>query len=251
MKKTYYLFNPGTISRKDNTLKFTPVDEEGKELKPKYLPIEAVEQLFVFGELKMNSPLMNFMGQKGIPIHFFGYYENYTGSFMPKDQLLSGKMLLAQCRYFENHKKRIIIAKKLIEGAYFNMMKTVKYYQNRGEDGLLDVLDEMEKWSKKIDKTENIEELMGIEGNIRNAYYKSFSLIIKDFEFNGRNRQPPKDEVNVLISFGNMMCYTGCLTEIFHTQMNPTISFCIVRVRDAIRWLWTLPRFLNLSWWIV
>jgi len=36
MKKTYYLFNPGRLSRKDNTLKFTPVDENGNELQPKY-----------------------------------------------------------------------------------------------------------------------------------------------------------------------------------------------------------------------
>jgi len=34
MRKTYYLFNPGRMSRKDNTLKFTPVDEEGKEGAP-------------------------------------------------------------------------------------------------------------------------------------------------------------------------------------------------------------------------
>lgn len=213
------------MSRKDNTLKFTPVDEDGNELKPKHLPVEGVEQFFVFGELKMNSSLMNFLGQKGIPFHFFGYYENYTGSFMPKDQLLSGKMLLAQCNHFDSLKKRIPIAKKLVSGAYFNMMKTVKYYQNRGEAGLSDVLDEMELWANKVETTSAVDELMGIEGNIRNAYYKSFSLIINDFEFNTRNRQPPRDPVNVLISFGNMMCYTACLTEIFHTQMNPTISF--------------------------
>lgn len=34
MKRTYYLFNPGRLSRKDNTLKFTPVDEEGQEGQP-------------------------------------------------------------------------------------------------------------------------------------------------------------------------------------------------------------------------
>ena len=39
MKRTYYLFNPGRLSRKDNTLKFTPVDEEGQEGQPRYIPI--------------------------------------------------------------------------------------------------------------------------------------------------------------------------------------------------------------------
>jgi CRISPR-associated protein Cas1 len=38
MKKTYYLFNPGRLQRKDNTLKFTPYDENGNEQEPRYLP---------------------------------------------------------------------------------------------------------------------------------------------------------------------------------------------------------------------
>lgn len=55
MKRTYYLFNPGRLSRKDNTLKFTPVDEEGQEGQPRYIPIETVDNLFVFGSLDTNS----------------------------------------------------------------------------------------------------------------------------------------------------------------------------------------------------
>ncbi|HEX2936520.1 MAG TPA: subtype I-B CRISPR-associated endonuclease Cas1, partial [Bacteroidales bacterium] len=38
MKKTFYLFNPGKLERKDNTLRFTPVDEDGNEQTPRYLP---------------------------------------------------------------------------------------------------------------------------------------------------------------------------------------------------------------------
>ena len=46
MKKTYYLFNPGRLSRKDNTLKFTPLDEEGNEQPPRYIPVESAEELY-------------------------------------------------------------------------------------------------------------------------------------------------------------------------------------------------------------
>ena len=55
MKRTYYLFNPGRLSRKDNTLKFTPVDEEGQEGQPRYIPIETVDNLFVRGEKRCVS----------------------------------------------------------------------------------------------------------------------------------------------------------------------------------------------------
>ena len=61
MKRTYYLFNPGRLSRKDNTLKFTPVDEEGREGQVRYIPIETVDNLFVYGSLDANSALYNFL----------------------------------------------------------------------------------------------------------------------------------------------------------------------------------------------
>jgi CRISPR-associated protein Cas1 len=67
--------------------------------------------------------------------------------------------------------------------------------------------------------------LMGLEGNIRITYYQAFDLIINDFEMGNRSKQPPSNEVNAMVSFVNMMCYTLCLDMIYHTQLNPTISF--------------------------
>jgi CRISPR-associated protein Cas1 len=71
MKKAYYLFNPGRLSRKDNTLKFTPVDEEGREQPSRFIPIESVSDLYVFGSLDTNSALYNFLGQQLVSVHFF------------------------------------------------------------------------------------------------------------------------------------------------------------------------------------
>ena len=72
---------------------------------------------------------------------------------------------------------------------------------------------------------DEIDALMGIEGNMRMAYYEAFDLIINDFEMGNRTKQPPSNEVNAMISFMNMMCYTLCLDMIYHTQLNPTISY--------------------------
>ena len=205
-------------------MKFVPVDEEGNEQQPKYLPVEGIEELYVFGSLDANSALYNFLGKGDIPVHFFDYYENYTGSFMPRDSLLSGRMLLAQTGYHTNGKKRIIIARKFIEGASFNMVKNLKYYNNRGKD-LEPIIEIIEEYRLRIDVMNDVDELMGLEGNVRQRYYDAFNLIINDFEMGNRSKQPPQNEVNALISFGNMMCYSQCLRAIHQTQLNPTISY--------------------------
>jgi CRISPR-associated protein Cas1 len=224
MKKTYYLFNPGRLSRKENTLKFVAVDEEGKEQPAKYIPVEGVSDLYVFGALDSNASLYNFLGKHQISVHFFDYYENYSGSFMPREYLLAGKMLVAQAESYLNAEKRIHIARSLVEGACFNMLKNLKYYHNRQKE-LEAEIDTMSSLQPQISKAKNVAELMGIEGNLRQVYYYAFNIILKDFEMPGRSKQPPENEINALISFGNMMCYSTCLRTIYHTQLNPTISY--------------------------
>ena len=212
------------MSRKNNTLKFTPVDENGTEGQPKYIPVEGVSELFCFGALDANSALYNFLGKMGITVHFFDYYEHYTGSFQPKEYLLAGKMQIEQTKHYLSKSKRQVIAQKLVEGAAFNIIKNLKYYQSRGKE-VQPYIDTISGFSGAIPETKAIDELMGIEGNIRQIYYDAFDVILNDFAMNGRSKQPPKNEVNALVSFGNMMCYTLCLGQIYHTQMNPTISF--------------------------
>ena len=224
MKKTYYLFNPGRLQRRDNTLKFTPVDEDGNEAKPRYLPVENVDELYAFGALDANSSLYNFLGQQQVPVHFFDYYENYTGSFMPRESLLSGKMLIAQVKLQQNKMKRQTVAQLILTGAAHNMLKNLRYYNSRGKD-LEPIIEIIEDYASRITQTSAIDELMGVEGNIRKTYYEAFELIINDFSMSGRSYRPPQNEVNALISFGNMMCYSQCLRAIHQTQLNPTISF--------------------------
>ncbi|MBD0402737.1 type I-B CRISPR-associated endonuclease Cas1b [Flammeovirga sp. EKP202] len=224
MKKSYYLFNPGRLSRKDNTLKFVPVDENGREGQARYLPVEQVGNLYVLGSLDANSALYNFLGKNGIGVHFFDYYEHYTGSFYPKEYLQAGQLNVQQSLHYADSKRRIQIAQAFIDAASFNMLKTIKYYHNRGKDLTASIF-AIEEYRTRISSTTQIDELMGLEGNIRQSYYSAFTTISPTFPLFSREKRPPTDPMNALISFSNMLCYTACLDMIYHTQLDPTISF--------------------------
>ncbi|MBW7939580.1 MAG: type I-B CRISPR-associated endonuclease Cas1, partial [Candidatus Omnitrophica bacterium] len=251
MKRNYYIFSSGKLIRKDNTLYFEPgenlepeeviSDEEieveddseiqtTEEIEPvrinrKPIPVEDIEAIYCFSELRFNTKFLNYIAQKQITLHLFNYYGYYTGSFYPREPFISGKLLVRQVNAYQDLSQRIVLAKKFVEGSAENIRKNLLYYNSRDKD-LSYFIKKTEELILKIDSTKEINELMGIEGNIRSDYYTSWNLIINpEIKFEKREKHPPTNPINALISFGNSLVYTTVLSEIYKTQLNPLISF--------------------------
>lgn len=220
MKRSYYIYNNGSLRRKDNTITFTDEYDEKKDL-----PIERVGDIYVMSEMSFNSSLINILSQNGIPVHFFNYYSFYTGSFYPREQLVSGNLLVHQVKHYLDSEKRLKLAKAFIEGASFNIYRNLRYYNGRGKN-VQSFMDTIEDLRKEIPKAKSIQELMGYEGNIRKTYYKAWPIIIdREIEFEKRVKNPPDNMINTMISFVNTLIYTKVLSELYQTQLNPTISY--------------------------
>lgn len=220
VKQIYYLYKSGRLQRKDNTLKIVY-----KDATKKVIPVERVDDIYVMTEFDFNTSLLNFLSQFGINVHFFNYYGFYTGTYYPKEALVSGKLLIKQVQSYENNEKRLKIAQAFIEAASYNIYRNLTYYNNRGKD-LSGYMKEIEFLRKQIGLTKNVEELMGVEGNIRKLYYDTWNIIInQDIGFEKRVKNPPDNAINSLISYVNTIIYTRVLSEIYKTQLNPTISY--------------------------
>ncbi len=220
MGQSFYVYNNGDLKRKDNTLQFTSAKGERRDI-----PIERIDDIYVMSEMSFNTAFINYISQYGITMHFFNYYNFYTGSFYPKEKLLAGQLLVKQVEHYTDYGKRMTIARKLIEAAADNIYRNLRYYHGRGRD-VSDYMSEITHLRKKISATGSIEELMGVEGNIRKNYYAAWNRIIdQDIQFEKRVMHPPDNMINSLISFVNALIYAKVLSEIYHTQLNPTISF--------------------------
>lgn len=220
MKRTIYIFSDGEIKRKGNTIYFE--SSEGK----KYVPIENTQEILIFGEVSLNKRLLEFLNENEIVVHFFNYYGFYIGSFYPREHLNSGYMILKQAEHYLDTTKRLRLAKKFVWGAVKNLIKVLEYYIARGKP-LQEIVERIANLEPSISKANSIENLMAIEGNIRDHYYNSFNIIIENenFTFEGRTRKPPKNMINALISFSNSLVYVVCLSEIYHTHLDPRIGF--------------------------
>lgn len=219
MEQSYYIFTSGELHRKDDSLVL--INEKGK----KDIPIERVYDLYIFSTVSINSTLLSFLSQKGICLHFYNYYDFYIGSFYPKETLVSGSLLVKQVEKYQEYESRLLIAQQIIEAASYNILRNLKYYNSRDKD-LKQYIMQIEELRKEIYSTRNISSLMGVEGNIRKVYYESWKIIIdQDIDFEKRVKRPPDNLVNTLISFMNTIIYTKTLSEIYRTQLNPTISY--------------------------
>lgn len=220
MKRSYYIYNNGQLKRKDNSMAF--IDEVGEK---RYIPIETVNDIYVMSEMELNTNLINYLSKYGVTLHFFNYYSFYTGSFQPREKLVSGNLLVNQVQHYTDSEKRLDIAKRFVDGASYNIYRNLRYYNGRGKD-VKEYMDKIEELRNRIYKSNSIQELMGYEGNIRKVYYESWNIIIdQDIDFKKRVKNPPDNMINTLISFINTLVYTKVLGSIYHTQLNPTVSY--------------------------
>lgn len=222
MDRPLYIFSAGTLKRKDNTLFFE--NDEGQK---KYIPVENTREVYLFGEITFNTKILQFLSQKGIMLHYYNYYDYYAGTFYPREHLCSGHVTVQQVSHYVDMGKRLLLARTFVSGAVANILRNLMYYKNRGKTELEENIDAIEKLSKGLKNAEKIEELMAIEGNIHESYYKAFDIIIDnpDMVFERRTRRPPRNELNSLISFANSMIYTSVLSEIYKTHLDPRIGY--------------------------
>ncbi|KYK85827.1 type I-C CRISPR-associated endonuclease Cas1c [Aggregatibacter actinomycetemcomitans] len=199
LQNTLYITTQGSYLHKERE---TLVVEQEKK-KVAQLPVYSIGHIFCFGNVLVSPFLMGFCGENNVNLAFFTENGRFLGRLQGRQ---SGNVLLRWAQYRVSEQNPVPIARNII-AAKIQASKRVlqRQIRNYGENAQLQsAVDSLNVSLRQLAQAENLDEVRGIEGDAAARYFGVFNLLIREntgFHFGGRNRRPPRDGVNALLSF--------------------------------------------------
>ena len=207
------------------------INSDGKEIGR--LPLHNLERIITFGYSGASPALMGKCASNGIELVFM----SRSGRFLARvEGEFNGNVLLRrqQYRIADDPKKSLEIAKYIICAKIFNSRWTVERIK-RDHPLRIDVnkFDHnssiLKSAVERAAGAESIEALRGVEGEAAQVYFSLFDDMILQqkevFSFNGRNKRPPKDNVNALLSFAYSLAASMCTSALESVGLDPYVGF--------------------------
>ena len=197
------------------------------------VPLHNLQSIVTFGYTGASPALMGECAKRNIPINFMTSH----GSFLARvTGEINGNVSLRkeQYRISDSEELSTKIASNMIIGKIYNSKSVLDrarrdYPQRISSEKLLKATFELKEIIKNISKVENTEELRGYEGKAADIYFSVFDDLIlqnkENFYFRGRNRRPPLDNVNALLSFSYVLLTKMCASALECVGLDPYVGF--------------------------
>ena len=172
------------------------------------VPAKDVEAIVCFGQMTVSTPLIGFCGERGISITFLSPHGQFYGRFYGP---VSGNVLLRKKQYqsleleqFPGALVRDILFCKIKNSKYVLMRAARNSKEQDGTDALIQAADKLSQLAEQLETCTSIDSMRGVEGSAASIYFSQFDRMLHSsagFRFETRSRRPPRNEVNVLLSF--------------------------------------------------
>lgn len=182
-------------------------------------PKNNISGVAVFGNGQMTTQCTRFCLENGLRVSYFSHSGNYFGSLAPV-QAGNIHRLKKQIYLSDDEEFCLLMAKKTISAKIHNQTVLLgRYVDDRSNYDYAFL--QMHNSIHKIENADSIAEVMGYEGIASRFYFDTIGKIVPEsFNFDGRNRRPPKDPINAMLSFG----YSILLKEIQGELENKSLS---------------------------
>ena len=199
LQNTLYITTQGSYLHKERE---TLVIEQ-ERIKVAQLPVHAIGHIFCFGNVLVSPFLMGFCGENNVNLVFYTENGRYLGRLQGRQ---SGNVLLRRAQYRVSDSEPVSIARNII-AAKIQASKRVLQRRQRNHGEQAEVQTAITKINFSLEQLQRVETLdliRGIEGEAAANYFGVFQYLLSDksgFTFDGRNRRPPRDPINALLSF--------------------------------------------------
>ncbi len=210
----------GLVKRGDQLV----VEKKGHEVRSVHA--FKVGQLVLMGNVSLSPAIIGFLLKEGIDTVFMSYHGKYRG------RLIStvGKNIelrRLQFRKLDDGEFRLKAAVKYVQGKLHNCRVLLRRHnRDVAKREITESVHRLRVLEKKAGKVESVDSLMGTEGAGAASYFGCFKHLLRpdNVTFEGRNRRPPKDPVNVLLSLGYTLLLNAVQTQIHVVGLDPYLG---------------------------
>ena len=217
---TLYLCEQNSYLRK--TSKRLRVEKDDQVLCE--LPAIKVDRVVIFGNVQISTQALNFLLKEGIDTALLSMRGKLYGRLIPAENK-NVFLRLHQYRAYYDEAFRLQFSKELVRSKLKNGRRFLQRLSYGREYDISHSLDEMNRCVSQIDACQSTKSLRGYEGQGTAAYFQGFGQFVKGFSFTGRNRRPPKDPVNSLLSFGYTLLADEISAAITAGGLDPYLGF--------------------------
>ncbi|HEB68622.1 MAG TPA: CRISPR-associated endonuclease Cas1 [Desulfobulbus sp.] len=220
--RTLYVLEHGYVLAKESE-RFV-LKKRGKIIQR--IPAIKVDQIMIFGNAQITTQTMNFCLQAKIPIYLLSGHGRFYGVI---DGFSTDPVLLHrdQFKRADDPGFCVDLARELIRGKIANCrVILLRYARKRSLPGFSATADRLQVILAKLGSVTELDGLRGHEGTAARLYFAALSAALDpDWHFNGRTRQPPKDPVNAMLSYGYTLLYYNIYSFLRTRGLNPQVGF--------------------------
>lgn len=196
-------------------------------------PLHMLENIMCFSYKGASPALMGACAERKIGLSFFSPNGKFLAGVHGKEY---GNVLLRkqQYRISDDKEQGVQYAKNMMIGKVYNsrwtLERTARDHKERVDyESIRKISAELQEGLLKIRTVDNIDQLRGIEGELASRYFSVFDELIlnqkDDFIFQTRNRRPPMDRVNALLSFAYAVVERECANALRSVGLDPFVGF--------------------------
>ena len=197
------------------------------------LPIVSIGSIVCFGDAMVSPALMGHCAANGVTISYLSAYGRFLARIVGPT---TGNVLLRreQYRISDDHHRSARIARAIVAAKIANcravVLRALRDHADQMQaENAARAADELKTRIDSAMEERDLDRLRGIEGDAAHIYFDVFNELIvaqkADFSFRDRNRRPPLDRVNALLSFVYTMLYHDLRSALETTGLDPAVGF--------------------------